>query len=34
MPGILVVEDDENLNKGLSIALNKDYEVLSVSTIS
>ena len=31
---ILIIEDDKNLNKGLSIALNKDYEVLSVSTIS
>lgn len=34
MKKILIIEDDKNLNKGLSIALNKDYEVLSVSTIS
>ena len=33
MKKILIIEDDKNLNKGLSIALNKDYEVLSVSTI-
>ena len=31
---ILIIEDDKNLNKGLSIALNKDYEVFSVNTIS
>ena len=34
MKKVLIIEDDKNLNKGLSIALNKDYEVLSVSTIS
>ena len=34
MKKILIIEDDENLNKGLSIALNKDYEVFSVNTIS
>ena len=33
MKKILIIEDDKNLNKGLSIALNKDYEVFSVSTI-
>ena len=31
---ILIIEDDKNLNKGLSIALKKDYEVFSVSTVS
>ena len=31
---ILIIEDDKNLNKGLSIALNKEYEIFSVSTIS
>lgn len=34
MKKILIIEDDKNLNKGLSIALHKDYEVFSVSTIS
>ena len=34
MKKILIIEDDKNLNKGLSIALNKDYEVFSVNTIS
>ena len=34
MKKILIIEDDKNLNKGLSIALNKDYEVFSVSTMS
>lgn len=34
MKKILIIEDDKNLNKGLSIALKKDYEVFSVSTIS
>lgn len=34
MKKVLIIEDDKNLNKGLSIALNKDYEVFSVSTIS
>ena len=34
MKKILIIEDDKNLNRGLSIALNKDYEVLSVSTIN
>lgn len=33
MKKILIIEDDKNLNKGLSIALNKDYEVFSVSTV-
>ncbi|KGF10710.1 response regulator [Tissierellia bacterium S5-A11] len=34
MKKILIIEDDKNLNKGLSIALNKDFEVFSVSTVS
>ena len=34
MKKILIIEDDKNLNKGLSIALNKDYEIFSVNTIS
>lgn len=34
MKKILIIEDDKNLNKGLSIALHKDYDVFSVSTIS
>lgn len=34
MKKILIIEDDKNLNKGLSIALKKDYEVFSVSTVS
>ena len=34
MKKILIIEDDTNLNKGLSIALNKEYEVFSVNTIS
>ena len=34
MKKILIIEDDKNLNKGLSIALNKNYEVCSVSTMS
>ena len=34
MKKVLIIEDDKNLNKGLSIALNKDYEVFSVNTIS
>ena len=34
MKKILIIEDDKNLNKGLSIALNKDYEVFSVNTMS
>ena len=34
MKKILIIEDDKNLNKGLSIALDKEYEVLSVNTIS
>ena len=33
MKKILIIEDDKNLNKGLSIALNKDYEVFSVNTM-
>ena len=31
---ILIIEDDKNLNKGLSIALNKEYEIISLNTIS
>ena len=34
MKKILIIEDDKNLNKGLSIALHRDYEVFSVSTVS
>ena len=34
MKKILIIEDDKNLNKGLSIALNKNYEVFSVSTVN
>lgn len=34
MKKILIIEDDKNLNKGLSIALNKDFEVFSVSTVN
>ena len=34
MKKILIIEDDKNLNKGLSIALNKEYEVFSVNTMS
>ena len=34
MNKILIIEDDKNLNKGLSIALHKDYDVFSVRTIS
>ena len=34
MKKILIIEDDKNLNKGLSIALNKEYEIFSVNTIS
>ena len=34
MKKVLIIEDDKNLNKGLSIALNKNYEIFSVSTIS
>ncbi|MDD7731435.1 MAG: response regulator transcription factor [Eubacteriales bacterium] len=34
MKNILIIEDDKNLNTGLSIALNKDYEIFSVNTIS
>ena len=31
MPGILVVEDDENLNRGITFSLKKSgYEVFSV----
>lgn len=33
MKKILIIEDDNNLNKGLSIALNKEYEIFSVNTI-
>ena len=33
MKKILIIEDDKNLNNGLSIALNKDYEVFSVNTM-
>lgn len=34
MKRILIIEDDNNLNKGLTIALNKDYGILSLSSIS
>ncbi len=34
MKKILIIEDDKNLNKGISIALNKEYDIFSVSTIS
>lgn len=34
MKKILIIEDDINLNKGLSIALNKEYDVFSATTIS
>ena len=34
MKKILIIEDDKNLNKGLSIALNKEYEIISLNTIS
>lgn len=34
MKKILIIEDDKNLNKGISIALNKEYEIFSVNTIS
>ena len=33
MKKILIIEDDNNLNKGLTIALNKEYEIFSVNTI-
>ena len=33
MKKILIIEDDKNLNKGLSIALNKNYEIISLNTI-
>lgn len=34
MKKILIIEDDKNLNKGLSIALEKEYEIISLNTIS
>lgn len=34
MKKILIIEDDKNLNKGLSIALKKDYKVISTFTIN
>lgn len=34
MKKILIIEDDKNLNKGLSIALKKDQKIFSVNTIS
>ncbi len=34
MKKILIIEDDRHLNKGLSIALEKNYEVTSIYTIS
>ena len=33
MKKILIIEDDKNLNKGLSIALNKKYEIISLKLI-
>ena len=34
MPGILVVEDDENLNRGITFSLKKTgYEVFSAESI-
>mgnify|MGYP000363491474 CR=1 FL=1 len=34
MPGILVVEDDENLNRGIAFSLKKSgYEVFSVESV-
>ena len=33
MKKILIIEDDKNLNKGLTIALDKEYEIFSVDTI-
>ena len=34
MPGILVVEDDENLNRGITFSLKKSgYEVFSAESI-
>ena len=34
MPGILVVEDDENLNRGITFSLKKSgYQVFSAETI-
>ena len=34
MPGILVVEDDENLNRGITFSLKKSgYEVFSAETV-
>ncbi|OLR64848.1 response regulator transcription factor [Peptoniphilus porci] len=34
MKKILIIEDDKHLNKGLSIALEKNYEVISTFTIN
>jgi two-component system, OmpR family, response regulator VicR len=34
MPGILVVEDDENLNRGITFSLEKSgYEVFSAESV-
>ena len=34
MPGILLVEDDENLNRGITFSLKKSgYEVFSAETV-
>ena len=34
MPGILVVEDDENLNRGITFSLKKSgYEVFSAESV-
>jgi two-component system response regulator VicR len=34
MPGILVVEDDENLNRGITFSLKKSgYEVFSAESM-
>lgn len=35
MPGILVVEDDENLNRGITFSLKKSgYEVFSAESVT
>ena len=34
MKNILIIEDDKHLNKGLSIALEKNYGVISTFSIS
>ncbi|MDY3039218.1 MAG: response regulator, partial [Roseburia inulinivorans] len=34
MPGILVIEDDENLNRGITFSLKKSgYEVFSAESV-